>query len=147
MSRVSLLLTAICVLAGSVTATSVPRVSLQELTTTSGMIVHGRVESQSCGWDPEHRFIWTHTRIRIQDVVKGGPFTTVTVSEPGGTADGLIMEVPGAVRFTSGEEIVLFLRDTPLHYWRVRGWTQGKFHFGSPAEFTAFKSRVRRLLR
>jgi hypothetical protein len=137
----------LAVYAAALQATTIPRLSLNELAQGSGLIVHGRVLRQWCGWDPEHRFIWTHSELAIREVLKGRPNTTITISEPGGTVNGLTMQVPGVVQFAAGEEVVVFLHDTPLHYWRVRGWTQGKYRFTAQADLAAFKLRIRELLR
>ncbi len=135
--------------AASLGATTVPRRDLPELARGSALIVHGRILRQWCAWDPEHRFIWTHSRVAVYEMLKGAPHRTVTISEPGGTLDGLSMQVSGAVRFDNNEEVVVFLRDTPLHYWRVYGWSQGKYRFAHAAgsDVAAFKARLRKMIR
>ena len=138
-----------CLAALNLGATAVRRLDLKELAQGSAIIAQGRIVRQWCAWDPEHRFIWTHSQVAVHEVFKGGPYATITISEPGGTLDGLSMQVSGAVRFSDGEEVVVFLRDTPLHYWRVNGWSQGKYHFSRAAstDLAAFKARLRTVIR
>ncbi|MCU1258820.1 MAG: hypothetical protein JWO80_1705 [Bryobacterales bacterium] len=75
-------------------ANSVPKLSLQALVSQSEIIVSGTVTRSWTGWDSEHRFIWTHTEIRPGGFLKGKSQSMVTVSEPGGSADGLTHSCP-----------------------------------------------------
>ena len=59
--------------------------------------------------------------------MKGGAPASVVVSEPGGTVDGMSMPIIGMPRYAPGEEMVLFLFQTPVGFWRARGLQQGKF--------------------
>ncbi len=128
------------------TATSVPRLSVEQLIEQSESIVSGRAIRSWSSWDRSHQFIWTHHEIALQDVVKGELRATVVVSEPGGTVDGKTMVIPGAVQFTPGEDVVLFLYRTPVGYLRTVGYGQGKYSIsrdrrirssGAQAEFVA----------
>jgi hypothetical protein len=51
----------------------------------------------------------------------------VTVSEPGGELEGVGQSFGGALPYTPGEEVVLFLDKTPVGFLRVVGGGQGKF--------------------
>lgn len=108
-------------------ASSFPKLSLEELASQAEIIVSGTVVRSWTGWDVEHRFIWTHTEIKVAGQMKGKVPTMLTVSEPGGTADGLTMQIPGATAFSSGEHVHVFLYKTPLGYMRTVGYGQGKF--------------------
>jgi hypothetical protein len=128
-------------------AAVVPRLSFDQLVATSEQIVHGRVERSWVAWDSSRRFIWTHYEVAVRDSVKGTAQARVIVSEPGGTLDGFTLAVPGAVRYTAGEEVVLFLHRTPIGYLRANGYEQGKFAVRSASEATALKTAVRRRIR
>jgi hypothetical protein len=106
------------------TATVVPRMSVEQLAADSAWIVHGRVIGSSTG--SSGQFIWTHYRVEVLDGLKGGPSREITISEPGGTLNGITMQVEGAVQFEPAEEVVLFLYRTPIGYWRTTGYWQGK---------------------
>ena len=93
---------------------------------SSESIVHARVVRHWSAWDPSHRFIWTHYEMEVQDRLKGG-VATRTISEPGGSTDGMVMKVEGVPEHRDGEEMVVFLHRTPIGYWRCYGLAQGKF--------------------
>ena len=108
-------------------ATLVPRLSLEELVASSEVIVEGRVVESHAAWDANHRYIWTHYRIRIADLVKGGRSAEVVVSEPGGSLDGENQRIADTVSYAPGEDVVLFASRTPIGYLRTTGWSQGKY--------------------
>jgi hypothetical protein len=64
-------------------------------------------------------------------MVRGPRGAKVTVSEPGGSLDGVSMMTSGTLPFALGEDTVLFLYKTPIGYWRVVGGPQGKFTFSA----------------
>lgn len=104
-----------------------PRLTAEELTAQSKVIVQGTVVRSWAAWDSEHKYIWTHYQISLGDVIRGGRATTFTVSEPGGTLDGITQVNTGAIAYRSGETDILFLAQMPNGYWRAAGGPQGKF--------------------
>jgi hypothetical protein len=135
------------VAAGVCAAAVVPRFSFEELVDTSERIVQGRVERSWVAWDRSRQFIWTHYEIAVSDMVKGAPSRTVIVSEPGGALDGMTLTVPGAPRYATGEEVVLFLHRTPIGYLRANGYEQGCHRVRDRARTARLKDRVRSRLR
>ena len=125
-------------------ATMAPRLSFEELVARSERIVHGRCLRSWSAWDAPGRFIWTHTEIQLLDRLKGSA-VTVVVSELGGIVGGLGLAVEGVPRYQPGEEVVLFLYQTPIGYWRARGLEQGVYRV-SGAGAQELKTRVRVLL-
>lgn len=123
----SRLLIGFVIACGAAPASMVLRLNLDELVGESEMIVHGRVLRSWSAWDSAHRFIWTHHELSVQDLLKGRTGTRVIVSEPGGTVDGISLQVSGAVRFADGEEDIVFLYRTPIGYLRTCGSGQGKY--------------------
>jgi hypothetical protein len=107
--------------------TSIPRISLEDAVNRSEMIVTGDVIRTWAAWDSQHRFIWTHTEIAVRDRWKGTTGRTITVSEPGGFAEGSGQAIAGMVRYAPGEQVVAFLYRTPHGYIRTMGLAQGKF--------------------
>jgi len=106
----------------------VPQLSLSEMVSRSECIVEATVRRSWASWDPAHRFIWTHYELSIHSSWKGAPASsTMVVSEPGGTVDGLTMHVGGAVPYLPNEDVMLFLYRTPVGYIRALGNGQGKF--------------------
>ena len=108
-------------------AAVVPRITAEELAAQSEQIVHGEVVRSWAGWDSEHKYIWTHYEIAVAEMVRGPRAASVTVSEPGGSLDGVNMRTSGTLPFAVGEDAVLFLYRTPIGYWRTVGGPQGKF--------------------
>src|SRR5436190_119324 len=83
-------------------ATTLQRLSFEELTDTSDSIVTGRVTKTWTAWDSSHSYIWTHYEVAVAAVQKGTRATTVQLSEPGGAADGMVMTVAGSVAYRVG---------------------------------------------
>jgi len=108
-------------------ATLVPEMTFREIAADAESIVHGVVTARHSGWDAERAAIWTHYEIDVIETFKGKPGRTLTVSEPGGEADGQRMDVVGAPRYEIGDEVTVFAAPTPIGYRRTCGWGQGKF--------------------
>jgi hypothetical protein len=115
-----------CVLVVAARATTVPRLSLEDLVDESELILQGRVERSWTAWDPAHRYIWTHHELLIRDRLKGTAQPAV-VSEPGGTLDGITQQIAGVPVYRAGEEVIVFLCRTPAGYLRTCGYGQGKY--------------------
>ncbi len=107
-----LCLFAIC-LARPVFATVVFDPTVERLTAAATRIVHGIVASNEV--IPDGRSLTTVTQIRViaEWKTKGAVPATVEVRQPGGTLSGRHVEVPGAAKFTVGEEVVVFLQPLP----------------------------------
>jgi hypothetical protein len=125
-----------------------PRLSLEELTAQSDIIVSGRVTRSWAGMDPENRFIWTHYEIKVHDTWKGAAHATVVISEPGGVLNGVHLQVSGSTRYADGEDVAVFLYRTPLGYMRTTNYGQGKLTLPSlgDASWSAFRARVARIV-
>ena len=114
-------------LAVSARAAVVPRLTLEQLTAQADLIVHATVLSSRCAWDDSHRFIWTHYSLDVADVLKASAPARITVSVPGGGVGDTGMRVSGAVSFSPGEEVVVFLSRNALGYLASTGLAQGKY--------------------
>ena len=117
------------------TATTVQKLSLQDLARKSDAIVVGEVEQTVSRWDDQGKEIYTYVTVRVTDQVKGrknqkgqkGP-ETLTLRQLGGQVDKIASVVPGMPEFRKGEEVVLFLsqKDAAGYPWVV-GLQQGKY--------------------
>lgn len=118
-----------CGIAGLSTAvaTSVPRLSFEELTDRSELVVSGQINRSWAEWDAEHKYIWTHYELKVSGTLKGTAGSSVVFSEPGGIVGETGMSVPGSAAYLAGEEVVIFLQRMPNGYLRTTGWSQGKF--------------------
>lgn len=108
--------------------TSVAKLSVNQLVDNSDVVVSGTVISSRTAWDSSHRLIWTHYLLQVAEVSKGSAASRIEIAEPGGEIGGDGMVVPGAVTYTVGEHVFLFLRKMPNKYFRTTGWSQGKYN-------------------
>lgn len=111
-------------------AAVVPQLTLDQLVDGSECIVQGTVLRSWSAWDQPHRFIWTHIEVLVRDRWKKSASSanpTVVLSEPGGTVNGLTMQVAGTASYRVGEDVVVFVYRTPVGYLRAIGNGQGKF--------------------
>ncbi len=93
--------------------TVVLSLSFEELTARAPLVVQARVNASSVAWDDEHAKIWTWTELVVNETLKGTPFATVVVKQPGGVVGEMGMEVSGVASFVPGEEVLLFLEPAP----------------------------------
>jgi len=117
-------------LASLAPAAQAPRISFDELLDRSQFILHGRVLRKWCGWDAKHKYIWTHHEIEVTEALRGAPGLRITASEPGGELDGVGQQVSGALPYAVGENVLVFLDQTPIGFLRAVGGGQGKFTVG-----------------
>ena len=108
-------------------ATTIPRVTFEQLTDSSEMVVSGRVTQSWAAWDAEHKYIWTHYRLSVSDTAKGTRDGSVEFAEPGGVLNEASMTIPGSVSYAVGDEVAIFLSRMPNGYLRTTGWAQGKY--------------------
>jgi hypothetical protein len=111
----------------SATATLIPRLSFEQLTDTSELVVSGRITNTWTAWDQEHKYIWTHYNLSVASSLKGTPATIVEFAEPGGALDERVMSIAGSVYYAVGDNMVVFLSRMPNGYLRTTGWAQGKY--------------------
>jgi hypothetical protein len=108
-------------------ATSVARLSFEELTDQSELVVSGQINRSWAEWDAEHKYIWTRYELSVSATLKGSAASRVVFSEPGGIVGDKGMNIAGAVGYAPGEKVVVFLQRMPNGYLRTAGWSQGKF--------------------
>jgi hypothetical protein len=108
-------------------ATEIPRLSFEELTDTSSLVLTGTITRSWSAWEPTHKYIWTHYEVAVESVQKGAPARLVEFAEPGGTVDGFAMNVEGAVVYRPSDQVLVFLQRVPNGYLRTTGWGQGKY--------------------
>jgi len=110
-------------------ATTVQKLSLQELAKKSDSIVMARVDDAVSSWDAAHKEIYTFYTLSVLQSVKGAKgTTTITLRQLGGTVDNIASIVPGMPSFKKGEEVIVFLtqKDAAGYPW-VMGLQQGKY--------------------
>ena len=108
-------------------ATTIGRLSLDEMTVRSETIVSGEITDSWAAWDAGHKYIWTHYLVAVDSTVKGRAGRTVEIAEPGGIIDNIGMNIGGATGYNRGERALIFLQRMPNGYLRTAGLGQGKY--------------------
>ena len=106
-------------------ATTLMRMSLDDLTISAGAVARVRCVARESHWDRGE--IWTFTRFAVVESWKGSLPSHVTIRLLGGHVGHLTSIVPGVPRFEPGDEAVLFLETTRAGDFSVTGWAQGTF--------------------
>jgi hypothetical protein len=96
-------------LAGAARGATVLRLTFEELTARSEVVVRGRVVGSTPKLDRAAGRISTFTTVEVTESLKGAAGKRLTVRQPGGEVGGIGQSVAGAARFAPGEEVVLFL--------------------------------------
>jgi hypothetical protein len=107
-------------------ATSVRRLSFEELIQTSSNIVEGSVVDSRTYRSADGKLILTSYTISVQENLKGSSGSILTITTVGGRIGNTILHVAGVPVFQPGEKAVLFLEKTGT-YTTVVGLNQGKF--------------------
>ena len=103
---------------------TVAKISLQELTAQSNLVIYGTVVSANSQW--EGQAINTYTSIRVKETLKGDGQEFVTVKQMGGRVGDITDEVTGSRELKGGEDVILFLVEWKGHYW-IHSIVLGKF--------------------
>jgi hypothetical protein len=107
-------------------ATTVRRLSFDDLVAKAQLIVAGQVTDSRTYRTGDGKLILTSYTIQVADNIKGKTPATVTVTTVGGRIGNAILRVSGMPQFETGENTVLFLEQSGA-YTTVVGLNQGKF--------------------
>lgn len=107
-------------------AATLERLSLDDLTQKSTDIVRAKVVGSYA--DVRGASIYTHWKIQVTDRWKGSGGSAIEVLVPGGNANGLHQDVPGAPKLSQGKEYLLFLWTSKSGATYITGWGQGVFN-------------------
>ncbi len=107
-------------------ATTVERLSLDDMVKKAQSIVHGRVRGARTHWSDNGKLILTTYTIDVSETIKGQSSKSVELTTLGGTIGNLTMVVSGMPAFQTGEDAVVFIEKS-AGYSIVVGLSQGKF--------------------
>jgi len=107
-------------------ATTVQRLSLEELTKRAHSIVMGKVRRSRTAWSNNGKLILTTYTVDVQESFKGQPGSSIELTTIGGRIGDLTLYVAGMPALHDGESAILFLEQTGA-YSTVMGLSQGKF--------------------
>jgi hypothetical protein len=114
---------------GEAAATTLARMSVEQMSQAAQVIVRARCMENAVSWDAGE--IWTLTSFDVEEVWRGSTAARITVRLLGGRVGNLTSSVSGIPRFRPGEEVVLFLEATQRGDFSVVSWEQGTFRIGS----------------
>jgi hypothetical protein len=107
-------------------ATTVRRLSFDDLVAGADTIVVGEVIDSRVYWASDRKIILTSYTVKVGESIKGSASATVTVTTVGGKIGNTILHVSGMPQFRPGENAIVFLERTGA-YTTVVGLNQGKF--------------------
>ena len=107
-------------------ATSVQRLSFDDLVAKAQSIVEGSVVNAQTVRSSDGKLILTNYTIQVEESLKGSNKKTVTLTTIGGRIGNTVLHVSGMPVFQTGEKAVLFLEQAGA-YTTVVGLNQGKF--------------------
>jgi len=119
---------ALTVLASSLSATTLQRLSLEEMARQATEVVRGRVtdcQAQRRTLPGALPMVYTDCRVRILETWKGAPLTERIVSSPGGVWGQTRQSFSGVPSLRLGEEYVFFLWTGRSGVTQVIGLSQG----------------------
>jgi hypothetical protein len=106
-------------------ATTLARLSLDQLAAGSDAVARVRVSGGQSVW--ENGTIWTVTTARVVETVMGDLPEDITLRLPGGRAGHLTVSVEGTPKFHAGDEAFVFLKESRAGGYTVAGWVEGTF--------------------
>ena len=113
--------------ASSLPASTVERLSFDRLIGEADVIVKGRVEELKARQAPDRRSVTTVVTVSVGSQFKGAKVSSIRIEQPGGSLGEVVQGVPGLAEFSSGEEVIVFLKRRPSGVFSIVGGKQGKF--------------------
>jgi hypothetical protein len=107
-------------------ATTVQRLSLDDLVSKAETIVIGHVVESKSSWTKDGKLILTQTTLQVQEGLKGTATKSIQVTTIGGQIGKTLLHVSGMPAFQPDETAVIFLEKSS-GYLTVLGLNQGKF--------------------
>ena len=128
----------LCV-APSIGATTLARLSIDQLARAADAVARVRCISAQSRW--ENGEIWTVMSFKVVETMKGALPPRITVRLPGGRVGHLNAAVDGTPRFSADDEAVVFLERYPASLnagsglvrageFSVAAWVEGTFRIG-----------------
>lgn len=108
-------------------ATTEQKLSPAELSAEADVIIHGRVEAITSRQASARRPISTIVEVSVERQFKGPKVSTVMIEQAGGSHGDVTLGVPGSAEFSSGENVILFMKQRSRGVFNIVGGKQGKF--------------------
>lgn len=121
-------------------ATTLLALDVPALTKGSAVVVRATVRSVEARWTKDGGRIMTDAVLDVTEPWKGAPARQIIVMQPGGVVGEIGQLVHGTVRFTVGEDVVVFLEPRGDRYL-LTGMLQGKFKVETSSDGKAVFAR------
>jgi hypothetical protein len=118
--------------AGPSQATTLARMSLEQLAAAADAVVKGRCLGNQTR--SEAGEVWTFSSFEVEEAMKGIVPRLITVRLLGGHLGRWSVRVEGVPEFQPGEEVILFLQRTRAGEFAVTSWMQGTFRVQRDAQ-------------
>ena len=125
---------ALVVMAGGLEASTVRRLTLDEMAVRADQIFTGEVVGIASQLNARRTGIFTFVTIEVDEYLKGGRRNLLTLRFLGGEAEGYRLVVPGSPVFHLGEEVLVFSDGGAGRIPTVLGMAAGKFTVGRDPE-------------
>lgn len=125
-----LLALALVVVSGGLEASTVRRLTLNEMAVRADQIFTGEVVGIASQLNARRTGIYTFVTIEVDEYLKGGRRNLLTLRFLGGEAEGYRLVVPGSPVFHLGEEVLVFSDGGAGRIPTVLGMAAGKFTVG-----------------
>jgi hypothetical protein len=125
MKKIIAFIIAVASLATPLFATTVQKMELPELVSTSDHILQGHVASVDTRY--QDGTIYTYITLAVDDPIKGDTRRSVVVRQLGGRIGAKMLWVPGMPQFKNTDQVVVFLRNRGDGTFDVIGLNQGKY--------------------
>ena len=109
----------------AIRATTLARLSLDQLAAGSDAVARVRYADAESHW--ENGSIWTVTMFEVVETMKGSLPGQIAVRLPGGRVGHLTASVEGAPKFHPGDDAIVFLQRSRAGGFTVAGWAEGAF--------------------
>jgi hypothetical protein len=105
------------------------RYTTEEMVKASNLVVTGKVESRTCRYYMNSRFILSDITISVNNVIIGSQEKkSVVIQSAGGKIGNHTMTSEGEPKLEENEAVLLFLKKIPdLEKYNIFGLVQGKF--------------------
>jgi hypothetical protein len=134
MTQRLLLLALLLGIARTASATVEVPVEFGEMVQGSQLVVHGRVVDVRGQQTGDRRSIETIVTVAVSEALKGQPGDTVTFRMPGGEVGRYRRVMVGVPRFSSGDDVIVFLRGGAPALPTVFGLSQGLYRVARAAD-------------
>jgi hypothetical protein len=120
-----LLIVGALAITATVHATTLARLSIEQMAAAADRVARVRYAASESHW--ENGAIWTVTTFAVVESMKGSLPPQVKVRLPGGRVGHLTASVDGTPKFSPGDDVIVFLEQTPAGEYSVTGWVEGTF--------------------